>query len=151
MAKIKFNISKANKSLIVCGFPGVGKSSLFKEYGEKDISDSDSSKFPKEGFPKNYIKHIEGLVGKKSAILVSTHKEVLDELEKLNLNYIIMYPERGLKEEYIQRYKDRGSPEGFIKTLSENWDMFHDDIETPRNNCWRIILKKGEFLSDYIK
>lgn len=146
---MKFNILKSNKSLIVCGFPGIGKSYLKTKYGES-VSDSDSSTFPKEDFPHNYINHINNLIGKKSLILVSTHKEVLDELEKLNVNFIIVYPDRSLKEEYIQRYIDRGSPQPFIDLLSNNWDTFQDDIELPRNNAWKVKLGKGEFLSDYL-
>jgi hypothetical protein len=43
-----------NKTYIVAGFPGIGKSWLKNKYGEK-ISDSDSSTFPKDEFPQNYI------------------------------------------------------------------------------------------------
>ena len=144
--EIKFK-NKA-ETLIISGFPGIGKSFLTKEFGNS-VSDSDSSKFDKKDFPKNYIKHIKDLIGKKKIILVSSHKEVLDELEKLDSNFIIISPERELKEEYIQRYKDRGSSEEFVKLLTEKWNNFIDDVEKPRKNAWKIKLKKGEFLKDY--
>lgn len=134
------------KTVIIAGFPGVGKSFLYNQYGE-DVSDSDSSKFSKDNFPQNYIEHIKSLIGGKKLILVSTHKEVLEALENEGLGYILVYPKRELKEEYIQRYKDRGSPEGFINLLNSKWDEFHNDLENT-NPKRRIILNKGEFLKD---
>ena len=44
-------------SIIISGFPGLGKSVLYKE-NKVNYSDSDSSKFSKKNFPENYIKHI---------------------------------------------------------------------------------------------
>jgi len=148
--KYKINLNKVNKSLIICGFPGVGKSFLTKE-NPNSVSDSDSSTFDKKNFPANYIKHIKGLIGKKSIIMISTHEEVIDEMEKLNVNFIIVHPARELKDEYLKRYEERGSPEGFIKLLSDKWDEFQDAIEKPRDNSWKLILQKGEFLSDYFE
>ena len=137
------------KTFIIAGFPGIGKSWLNKKYGN-DISDSDSSQFPKEDFPSNYIEHIKSLIGKKPIILTSTHKEVLDGLESENIDYILVYPQKELKEEYLERYKERGSPEGFIKLLDSKWDEFMSDLENtyPKK---RIILKEGQYLKDIFK
>lgn len=146
---LKKSIGFKNKeSLLICGFPGVGKSYLTKEFGSV-VSDSDSSTFDKKDFPSNYIKHINSLIGKKKVICISTHKEVLDEVEKLGVNFLIIHPERSLKNEYLERYKERGSPEEFVKMMGEKWDSFMDAIEQPRENSWRIVLKKGEFLGNY--
>lgn len=137
-----------NKTYIIAGFPGVGKSWLKNNYGDL-ISDSDSSKFPKDEFPQNYINHIKSLIGEKLVILVSTHKEVLNKLEDEKIPYILVYPDKNLKQEYLERYKQRGSPEGFINLLDIKWDEFHNDLEqaNPKN---KIILQKGEFLKDIL-
>lgn len=136
------------KSYIIAGFPGVGKSWLKnKDKLGNFISDSDSSKFSKEDFPQNYINHIKSLAGVKLIILVSTHKDVLDNLEKEGINYILVYPKRELKDEYLERYKQRGSPQAFIDLLNNKWDSFMDDLENA-NPKKRIILGKGEFLKD---
>ena len=137
-----------NKTYIIAGFPGVGKSWLKNKYGDK-ISDSDSSQFPKDEFPQNYINHIKSLIGNKIVILVSTHKEVLQELENNNIDYILVYPNRELKDEYLERYKQRGSPEGFINLLNNKWDEFHNDLENTKP-FKRIVLNKGEFLKDIL-
>lgn len=138
-----------NKTYIIAGFPGVGKSWLKNKLGD-EVSDSDSSKFPKDEFPQNYINHIKSLIGNKKIILVSTHKEVLNELEKENLDYILVYPNRELKDEYIKRYKERGSPEQFLNLLNNKWDSFINDMEKA-NPKKRIVLNKGEFLKDKLK
>lgn len=134
------------KTHIIAGFPGVGKSWLKDKLGE-EVSDSDSSKFPKDEFPQNYIDHIKSLQGKKKIILVSTHKDVLNKLEEEGISYILAYPKRELKEEYLERYKERGSPPQFIELLDKKWDSFIDDLEQA-NPTKRIILNKGEFLKD---
>lgn len=137
-----------NKTYIIAGFPGVGKSWLKNKYGN-NISDSDSSKFSKDNFPQNYIDHIKSLIGNKIVILVSTHKDVLNKLEEEGIEYSLVYPNRDLKQEYLERYKQRGSPEGFINLLDNKWDEFHNDLEQT-NPDKRIILKQGEYLKDIL-
>lgn len=141
---------KKDSSIIIAGFPGVGKSYLHSIYGDNQISDSDSSKFPKEDFPNNYIKHIKSLIGKKKIILVSTHKEVLKGLEEENIDYILVYPRSECKDEYLQRYKNRKSPQEFINLLDKKWDSFIEDLKNS-NPTKRIILNPGEFIKDRIK
>tara|TARA_R110000851_G_scaffold274975_1_gene427538 strand:- start:413 stop:835 length:423 start_codon:yes stop_codon:yes gene_type:complete len=135
-----------NKTTIIAGFPGVGKSFLKNEFGES-VSDSDSSTFPKDKFPQNYINHIKSLIGKKRLIMVSTHKEVLEALEDNDIEYILTHPERGLKDEYLKRYEERGSPKGFVDLLDNKWDDFMSDIRDTKPKR-RIVLKAGEFLKD---
>jgi hypothetical protein len=133
-------------SLVVAGFPGIGKSHL-KDMGGDKISDSDSSKFPKDSFPENYIDHIQSLLGKKEIILVSTHKDVLMEMERVGIDYILVYPDRSLKSEYLDRYRNRKSPTQFVNVLDQKWDSFMKDIDAANPNK-RIILKSGEYLMD---
>jgi len=115
----KFN----KKTLVISGFPGIGKSHFFRKNKDKVVLDSDSSKFSwiEKGirhpdFPNNYIKYIkENLayinplgVGKADIILVSSHKNVRDALVENDIPFTLVYPSRDIKEEYLQRYKDRG-------------------------------------------
>ena len=140
------------KTTIICGFPGVGKSYLFNNTN-LDCIDSDSSKFDKKHFPDNYIKHIEKNIGKVDYIFVSTHSEVLYRLNNM-CEFHVVYPNRELKEEYLQRYRDRGNEESFINLIDNMWDKFIDDIEnipsTFYHRCMRYRLKSGEFLKDYL-
>lgn len=136
-------------SMIISGFPGVGKSSLFRKYGEEKVSDSDSSMFPKGNFPTNYLNHIKMLQGRKDIILVSSHKEVRQGLYECKIPYILVYPKVVLKEEYLERYKKRGSSKEFIDLMRSRWEEFISDCQK-QLGCAHIELNKGQFLEDVI-
>lgn len=135
------------KSLVIAGFPGVGKSYLKKLAPKGDISDSDSSTFPKDGFPENYLDHIESLRDKVAIILTSTHKEVLNGFEERGIPYVLVHPKPSNKKEYLQRYIDRGSPKEFVELLDNKWIEFMNDLYDADPSL-RIELGEGEYLKD---
>lgn len=104
-------------------------------------------------FPNNYIQHICDNIGEVDLILASTHHEVRTALELANLQYGVVVPAIECKEEYLQRYVQRGSPESFVKLLDDNWDawvcdLYEESILSPY--CFPVIrLRSGENLSDY--
>lgn len=139
-----------NKSLIISAFPGVGKSFLFKESSNDYlISDSDSSKFPKDEFPENYIDHIKSLIGEKDIILVSSHEEVRNALRADGIDFILVYPSLNCKGEYIKRYIERGSPNSFVTMMIENWEKFINQCKN-QLGCKKYELEPEEYLSDII-
>ncbi len=146
-----------NKAIIIAGYPGIGKSTIFEYhsiYSEKRtgtlkhhghylrILDSDSSlfrwKYDINGvkldeknleFPNNYINHIKENLYSQDIIFVSTHKVVRDALKDAGLEYIVAYPDKSLKKEYMNCYKFRGNDDAFINFQDKMWDSFIDDIE----------------------
>lgn len=145
------------KTIVVSGFPGVGKSHLFRENTSLVVLDSDSSKFSwmSEGvrhpaFPQNYIEHIKANLGKAHLILVSSHKVVRDALRENGIAYVLVYPDKRLKSEYIQRYRERGSDEAFVQMIDSHWESFIADLES---ETWPTheVLHQGEHLSDVCK
>jgi hypothetical protein len=145
------------ETLVVSGFPGIGKSYLYKLNEKMIILDSDSSEFSwiEEGvrhpdFPNNYMEHIKSNIGKVDNIFVSSHDIVRRELEANGINYLLVYPSIDLKDEYIQRYKDRGSNEGFINFIRSNWKEFITAIE--KETFPELIrLYSGEYLRDALE
>lgn len=134
------------KTTVISAFPGCGKTYFYNEYKNRGtfrgVIDSDSSEFSwvkdengnntKERnpeFPQNYIKHIKDNIGKVEVIFVSSHDIVRKALEDNNIEYTIVYPNKDQKEEFINRYIQRGNNKDFIKFISNNWDNFIDDIE----------------------
>lgn len=126
------------RTKIIAAFPGTGKTTYANKYPEK-CSDSDSSQFSwsvdtdgkkirNPDFPQNYMAHIKSLIGKVQYIFVSTHKEVREALADNCFYYYIIYPTRDQKEKFLQLYKDRGSPEAFVKLLDEKWEAWMDEI-----------------------
>ena len=129
-------------------FPATGKTHIFKSTTALAI-DSDSSQFDKSKFPENYIEHIKENIGKIPIIFISSHKEVRDALVENNLDFTLVYPDKSLKQEYIDRFRERGDDEGFIELVSNNWDDWMEELENQKE-CEHIVLKAGEFLSDRI-
>jgi hypothetical protein len=141
---------------VISGFPGVGKT-YYKNnsiYSLK-VTDSDSSKFSwvKEGvrhpdFPQNYINHIKTL-HEYRFVFVSSHDVVRRALVDNNIYFTLVFPERNLKEEYLNRFKNRGSNKNFTNLLDTNCNIFIDSMEN-QTNCDLIRLGPGEFLKDYL-
>lgn len=111
------------KTVIILGFPAVGKSRLKEMFKNSNIKvvDSDSSMFDKSDFPANYMRHIESLIGKVHIIMVSTHETVREALKSADFIYdvpmYICYPSLELKSEWLERCRNRGNNEKFIKLI----------------------------------
>lgn len=144
-------ITKGNhNTIIICGFPGTGKTWFYADYAPTNFSiDSDSSQFDKNHFPENYIKHIISNIGKYQYIFVSSHKEVREALSQNGVEFTLVYPKISLKEEYIERYKQRGNEDSFINLLQTNWDEWIEDLQNEKN-CKHIILSSNQFISNVI-
>ena len=138
------------KTKVYSAFPGVGKTTYFNTT-DKNVLDSDSSKFNKKNFPANYIEHIERNIQdpKVDKILVSSHKDVRDALVKKGIPYVLVYPNREIKDEYIQRYKDRGNNDTFVDLLDKNWDNWMDEMDN-QEGCYKVKIGSGQYLTDVI-
>lgn len=140
---------------IISGFPAVGKSVL-TEQSNLIVLDSDSSSYSwiRKGerhpnFPNNYINHIKENIGKADYILVSSHDNVREALEENDIAYTLVYPSVELKDEYMNRYKSRGSEESFIAFINSNWNDFIESIEEETHPTL-FKLEVNQFLSDVI-
>ncbi len=141
--------------MIISAFPGTGKT-YFAEHTKLPVMDSDSSKFSwiEEGvrnpeFPDNYMRHIRKNIGKAKVILVSTHEAVRKALVYEGLKFVLVYPDIRLRAEYLERFKQRGSSDSFIKLLTENWSTFIQEL-VDQQGCERVLLGPGEFISDFV-
>lgn len=134
--------------LIISGFPGIGKSALFNR-GGLVVSDSDSSTFPKDEFPNNYIAHIREVAPNNDVTLVSSHFEVRDELEEQGFDFVLVYPTQDQKDDYMMRYLQRGSPKAFLDLMYSNWDKFLESCQQ-QQGCIHVVLQPGQYLSDVI-
>jgi hypothetical protein len=139
-------------TLLCAGFSGVGKS-YFYRHSKLKVLDIDSSKFfDKASFPQNYIEHIKANLGKVDVILISSHKVVRDALIKEGLEFTLVYPNINLKDEFIERYKQRKhrrNNEDFIKRVSDNWTKWITRLQN-QDGCKKIELSTEQYLSDVI-
>lgn len=142
------------KSILVAAFPGTGKSHYCNvdvdNMPAKFATDSDSSKFDKTNFPNNYIEHINQKIEEGYArIFISSHKDVRNALVENKLLFVLIYPSKDLKEEYLERYRQRGNNEKFIQLIADNWEVWLDDCKS-QTGCFHIELKSKQFVANVI-
>ena len=134
--------------VVISAFPGMGKTYYYENCQQIHSSyDSDSSKFDKSSFPQNYIEHIKQKLqdNDRDIIFVSSHKAVRDALKENRIRYVVVYPTIGIKNTIINRYRNRGSSESFVKLLEDNYDNW---IKELMNETDAICIKKSKDLGD---
>lgn len=100
--------------MIVCGFPGIGKSSICQ--GGSGFIDLDSSAFKLHGGKLNvslYVQVATELSRQGNTVFVSTHQEVVDELLAMvgwnhgNFIFTVCYPSLNLYDFWCRKLLDR--------------------------------------------
>lgn len=124
--------------MIICGFPGTGKSMMAKFSRWVDLESTP--------FKKNWMLYAE--VAKHMSdngytVMISTHKEVLDTLEQIEAKYTVVIPPITDKNTYLMRYEMRGNSYEFIRLLDENWERWlYAILEKPTVLKTIVILPK---------
>ena len=150
------------ETFVISAFPGTGKTYLYNQYKGKNsliILDSDSSNFSwikdecgnntttrNPDFPNNYINHIKENIGKVDIIFVSSHDIVRQALSDNGIKYIVVYPENNCKDEYLERYRNRGNTEEFINMMDKNWDKFIDGMKNDKGARMKWVLGTNQFI-----
>ena len=144
--------------VIICGFPGVGKTACEK-YAR--VLDAESSAYShiidpvemtcrkNDEFPTNYIDMVESEMksDRWDIILLSSHRAVRGELKRRNIKFVAVCPQIDCLPEYLGRYLKRGSDYDFMVDISNNWGRYISDMEE-EELC--ITLEKGQYISDIL-
>jgi hypothetical protein len=116
------------------------------------VFDSDSSLFNEKDFPENYVNYIKRVRDEyqySHLVFVSSHKDVRQLLQDNGVEFTLVYPDRSLKDEYLNRYRERGSDFAFQELLVNNWDKWITSCDNdPTSN--KLILQTGQSLSDVL-
>jgi len=100
-------------------------------------------------FPQNYILEILKAEQAGKTVLFPTIVPVINLLvDKYKWDVIVVSPEKGLKEEYRQRFLKRGNSDSFLYLFIDGWEERIEDIEKSRGRHLR--LKSGEYLSSVL-
>lgn len=143
---------------VIAAFPGTGKSYLASTIKRKvidlDTGDytqgyADSGKVRNPNFPDNYINAIKNRIGETDLLFVGCQPEVIAALRHMGVGFILVYPRRELKAEYVKRFQQRDSPQSFIDLLSKNWDKFLDSLENQKG-CEHFILSSEQYVGDIV-
>lgn len=131
--------------MIISGFPGTGKSTVMNIF--KGVVDLESTPFKKNW--QIYADVAEHMHKQGYTVMVSSHKEMRDELLSRGVNFVAVIPKKENKDLYIERYRERGNTEEFIKLLDENFDSWIDEILEDE----RLViceLDGNQFISDLV-
>lgn len=134
---------KKKTTIVISAFPACGKSYTYKNFNEKPfiMLDSDSSLYSwiyedgvktdkrNPNFIEDYIAHIKENIGKVDVIFVSSHKDVRKALRDNNIKYFMVYPSLEMKEEMLNRMKERGNDDKFIEFQRNHYEEFINEIE----------------------
>lgn len=161
--------------MVICGFPGIGKSSYVNSFNPHSIwsetldptikvyySDSshyswvdmnNHSKGRHPEFPNNYIKHIKAVNNDNALVFVSSHKEVRNALKEANIQYVIVYPDldRCDKHTYIalRIYNREKTFDGLTNLLIKNWDAWISEIDKEEYGI-KVKIDHTVYLEDLI-
>lgn len=158
------------KTQIIAGYPGIGKTYMIKAFSSViDLESSDyhwiydnsvdffdyerrkgnANRKLNPNWPSNYITAICEAYEKNefSYILIAGKLEVVELLSNCHVLFTIVVPNKGLKEEYKERYLKRNNTNQFISFVLPRWDNYMEQISHYSNVFY---LNSGEYLYDVI-
>lgn len=150
--------------IFIVAFTATGKSSLARKYknvidmestlykytdGSNDENKKSTNREINKEWPNNYFKALESVKDKYDYILVAD-EIVNDFLVKNNYEYWIVYPDISLKEEYLNRCKNRGNNDEFIYWYSRLWDEWINISKNDLHAKKHIELKSNQYLEDVL-
>ena len=100
------------KGMIVCGYPGVGKSSIAGWNNCIDLESSNFSQWQTDNVDYDWMAHYihvaTELANQGFTVLLSTHVDVIDLLHELeNIPVVIFCPKFEMKDEWNKRLQER--------------------------------------------
>lgn len=153
------------KGFIVCGYPGVGKSSIG---GWNNCVDLESSYFSRRDdanasqdsdWVRQYVSVAMNLAQQGYTVLISTHIAVIDRLKEIatNIPVFIFCPQASMKEEWEKRLDARCEKSGSEKDKRalhgaiEYWDKKIAALENsgfPVYSPWNLNYDLRDFITN---
>jgi hypothetical protein len=117
-----------------------------------EISKGDTNFIPNSDYPKNYIKALVDNLGKYKFIFITLARELFRELDKLGLEYTIVYPNKTRKDKILQDARNRGNNADFVQILNRilSSEEEHDFLKNNFNYKEFVYLPDNEYLTDFI-
>ena len=149
-----------SKGMIVCGYPGIGKSSIAGQYIlNKDelpmyVIDLESTNMKVEGWTrpdhwyKIYVNYAIDLMNQGYCVMCSTHSNIRKELEDRGVEYVNVMPTENVQDYWLCRLRDRWKKDPIEKNeLAYNRAMeyYKEDIlnlKTHNKYC-QINIEEG--------
>lgn len=144
---------------IIACFPGVGKRYYQEKHPEcygaemlvfQGDAFSHSTDAKSNDYISRYIGNIlQAMQSNKYRVILVSDNTILGPMRQLRLDFTVVYPNIDLKEEYMERYRER-EPFGLdIQTVSDNWNDWITSLEATSYRKRR--LTSGQFLADVME
>ncbi len=161
--------------MIVAAYAGTGKSEFCKRYPSEaidlicmpykyinfyevanELSDEEDIKANMDlvlrpNWENDYYDELKRLNNKypEKLIIIPTIKSIMSRLKEDDIPYTVVYPNRDCKEEYRQRYINRGNNQSFLDVFIEGWDVMLDGLDCLGGVV--IEIEEGQYLTDVIQ
>lgn len=126
--------------MIICGFAGIGKSTLCKN--KAMWIDLESTPFEKDW--DRYATVAMHMDKQGYNVMLSCHADLRKKLHEKGARYFVVLPFPSLKDEYLNRYKKRGNDSSFIESIEKNWNAYTECLEWE----YPLYLRYGQYISD---
>lgn len=150
------------KGLIICGYPGVGKTAVG---GWLNCIDLESSSFDRIYFSwvETYVRVATDLASQGYTILTSTHAEVINKLKEAKKyadgkwDVVIFCPKKEMKDAWISRVNDRYLADKSFKNqralmrVKERFDSDINDLQSTGLMCFSPSNMNYNFVDDILK
>ena len=135
-------------TVLCAAFCGVCKTYLCEKTNIKAI-EIEYWKYKEKGLFKEYVSDVKKNYGVFDYIFISTDPGGLKLLHNEGFEITLVYPENGLRNEYLDKYIERDSPYDFIGTFMKHWNIWLNELKE-QNYCKHIVLKSGQYLQDVL-
>ena len=134
------------KTILCASFCGTGKTFICENSRIKAV---EVEYWKYKGIEKEFIQDIKKHIGVVDIVFLQTDTESLNLIKNEGLEIILIYPQKNLRNEYLDRYIERDNPYDFIGTMMKYWDKNIDELSN-RNYCKHFVLEKNQYITDII-
>lgn len=134
------------KTILCAAFCGTGKTFICKNAQYKAI---EVEYWEYKGSEKEFLQDVKKQIGLVDIIFLGTDIDSLYLLQNEGLDIVLVYPQKNLRNEYLDRYIERDNPYDFIGSMMKYWDNRIDELSDLRH-CKHFVLESGQYISDII-
>ena len=139
-------IKNKKKTVLCAAFCGTGKTFICENSKIKAV---EIEYWKYEGRQGDFLKDINQHVGIFDIVFLQTDSESLNLLQLECIELVLIYPDKSLRNEYLDRYIQRDNPYDFIGSMMKYWDKSIDELNS-RDYCKQIILGENQYISNVI-
>jgi len=78
--------------------------------------------------------------------MISMDPDVRSILEERDIPFTLVYPDKNMKDEFIERLENRGNNPMFIMLIKDNFEKWIDDLDNQPQP--KLRLTAGMYISD---